>query len=136
MVWLATKEILYSANNAATYLIEVKWLQMQTYRKSSWSTKYVIDGTFFSGFNFLVINPIIIVNVFSINKTCCNVCFIVNCWCMDLKRGKAVWVYFGLYGIACWMPIQQKLTPPVLLFSDFVGWKAKVEEVFYTYSQT
>ena len=30
-------------------------------------------------------------------------------------------VYFWLYGIAYWMPIQQKLPPPVLLFSDFAG---------------
>ena len=29
-------------------------------------------------------------------------------------------VYFLLYGIVYFMPIQQKLTPPVLLFSDFV----------------
>ena len=28
-------------------------------------------------------------------------------------------VYFWLYSIAYWMPIQQKLTPPVLLFSVF-----------------
>ena len=31
-------------------------------------------------------------------------------------------VYFWLFGIAYWMPIQQKLPPPVLLFSDFAGW--------------
>ena len=31
-------------------------------------------------------------------------------------------VYFWLYGIAYWMPIQQKLAPLVLLFSDFAGW--------------
>ena len=31
-------------------------------------------------------------------------------------------MYFWLYGIAYWMPIQQKLPPPVLLFSVFAGW--------------
>ena len=31
-------------------------------------------------------------------------------------------VYFWLNGIAYWMPIQQKPTPPVLLFSNFAGW--------------
>ena len=31
-------------------------------------------------------------------------------------------VYFWLYGIAYWMLFQQKLSPPVLLFSDLAGW--------------
>ena len=35
---------------------------------------------------------------------------------------QCVGVCFGLYGIAYWMPIQQKLIPPELLFSVFVGW--------------
>ena len=30
--------------------------------------------------------------------------------------------YFCVYGTAFSMPIQQKLPPPVLLVSDFVGW--------------
>ena len=30
--------------------------------------------------------------------------------------------YFGLYGIAYWIPSQQKHTTPVLIFSDFAGW--------------
>ena len=34
-------------------------------------------------------------------------------------------VYFWLYGITYWAPIQQKLTPPVLHFSDFAGWNIK-----------
>ena len=38
-------------------------------------------------------------------------------------------VYFWLYVTAYWMPIQQKLTPPVLLFSDFAGWV--IEQVFH-----
>ena len=33
-------------------------------------------------------------------------------------------VYLSLYDIAYWMPIQQKLPPPVLLFSDFAGWES------------
>ena len=31
-------------------------------------------------------------------------------------------VYFCVYGTAFSMLIQQKLPPPVLLFSDFAGW--------------
>ena len=32
---------------------------------------------------------------------------------------------FDYYGIAYWMLIQQKRTPPVFLFSDFAGWEIK-----------
>ena len=39
-----------------------------------------------------------------------------------LQKKQRGGVYFWLYGIAYWMPIQQKLPPPVLLFSDFAGW--------------
>ena len=38
------------------------------------------------------------------------------------KKQQCEGVYFWLYDIAYWMPIQQKLPPPVLLFSDFAGW--------------
>ena len=40
----------------------------------------------------------------------------------NLQEKQCRRVYFWLYGIAYWMLIQQKLTPPVLLFSDFAGW--------------
>ena len=39
-----------------------------------------------------------------------------------LQKKQCRGVYFWLYGIAYWMPIQQKLPPPVLLFSDFADW--------------
>ena len=39
-----------------------------------------------------------------------------------LQKKKCGGVYFWLYGIAYWMPIQQKLSPPVLHFSDFASW--------------
>ena len=40
-----------------------------------------------------------------------------------LQKKQCRGVHFGLYGTAYCMPIQQKLTPPVLLFSDFAGWE-------------
>ena len=40
-----------------------------------------------------------------------------------LQKKQCGGVCFWLYGIAYWMPIQQKLPPPVLLFSDFAGWE-------------
>ena len=39
-----------------------------------------------------------------------------------LQKKQRGGVYFWLYGIAYWMLIQQKLPPPVLLFSNFAGW--------------
>ena len=39
-----------------------------------------------------------------------------------LQKKQCEGVCFGLYGMAYWMPIQQNLTPPVLLFSVFAGW--------------
>ena len=43
---------------------------------------------------------------------------------VKLQKKQCGGVYFWLYGIAYWMPIQQKLPPPVLLFSDFASWGA------------
>ena len=40
---------------------------------------------------------------------------------VNLQKKQCGGVYFWPYGIAYWMPIQQKLTPPVLLFCDFAG---------------
>ena len=40
-----------------------------------------------------------------------------------LQKNQCGGVYFWLYGIAFWVPIQQKLTLPLLLFSDFAGWE-------------
>ena len=39
-----------------------------------------------------------------------------------LQKKQCGGVYFCVYGTAFSMPIQQKLSPPVLLFSDFAGW--------------
>ena len=39
-----------------------------------------------------------------------------------LQKKQCRGAYFWLYGIAFWMPIKQKLPPPVWLFSDFAGW--------------
>ena len=41
-----------------------------------------------------------------------------------LQKKQCGGVYFWLYSIVYRMPIQQKLTPPGLLFSDFAGWVA------------
>ena len=43
-----------------------------------------------------------------------------------LRKKQCDGVYFCVYGIAFRMPIQQKLTPPVLLFSDFAGWDCSI----------
>ena len=40
-----------------------------------------------------------------------------------LQKKQCGGVYFCVNGIAFSMPIQQKLPPPVLLFSDFAGWE-------------
>ena len=45
-----------------------------------------------------------------------------------LQKKQCGRVYFWLYGIAYWMPIQQKLPPPVLLFSDFAGWGLHIQQ--------
>ena len=42
------------------------------------------------------------------------------------KIAKKSNVYFWLYGIAFWIPSQQKHPPPVLCFSDFAGWVGKL----------
>ena len=39
-----------------------------------------------------------------------------------LQKKQCGGVYFCVYGTAFSMPIPQKLSPPVLLFSDFAGW--------------
>ena len=41
---------------------------------------------------------------------------------VKLQKKQCEGVYFCVYGTAFPMPIQQKLPPPVLLFSDFAGW--------------
>ena len=48
------------------------------------------------------------------------------------KLQKKQWegVYFRVYGTAFPMPIQQKLLPPVLLFSAFAGWEAAEFGIF------
>ena len=47
-------------------------------------------------------------------------------WFLNRQKKQCGGVYFCVYGIAFSMPTQQKLTPPVLLFSDFAGWDTKV----------
>ena len=42
-----------------------------------------------------------------------------------LQKKQCGGVYFCVYGTAFPMPIQQKLPPPVLLFSNFAGWASK-----------
>ena len=39
-----------------------------------------------------------------------------------LQKKQCGGVYFSVYGTAFLMPIQQKLSPSVLLFSDVAGW--------------
>ena len=39
-----------------------------------------------------------------------------------LQKKQCGGVYFCVYGTAFSMPIEQKLPPPVLIFSDFAGW--------------
>ena len=57
-----------------------------------------------------------------------------------LQKRQCGGVHFLLYGIESWMPIQQKLPPPVLLFSDFAGWvdfdfESKTKGIRYVHSR-
>ena len=50
-----------------------------------------------------------------------------------LQKKQCGGVYFCLYGTAFSMPIQQKLAPPVLLFSDIAGWVYCYFELSHTF---
>ena len=47
-----------------------------------------------------------------------------------LQKKQCGGVYFCVYGTAFSMPIPQKLSPPVLLFSDFAGWVGCPRKLF------
>ena len=81
-----------------------------------YSQKYTPPYCFFCNFASWVVIKLTFLFLCFTEKIC-----LITSQPAKLQKKQCGGVYFWLYGIAYWTPIQQKLPPPVLLFRDFAG---------------